>query len=29
MQYPDFRTIKIFRSKRLAGRFYKIFTQIV
>ena len=29
MQYPDFRTINIFRSKRLAGRFDKIFTQIV
>ena len=29
MQYPDFRTIKIFRSKRLAGRFDKIFTHIV
>ena len=29
MQYPDFRTINIFRSKRPAGRFDKIFTQIV
>lgn len=29
MQTPDFRTINIFRSKRLAGKFDKIFTQIV
>jgi hypothetical protein len=29
MQHPDFRTIYIFRSKRLAGRVDKIFTQIV
>ena len=29
MQTPDFRTINIFRSKRLAGRFDNIFTQIV
>ena len=29
MQTPDFRTINIFRSKRLAGTFDKIFTQIV
>ena len=29
MQYPDFRAINILRSKRLAGRFDKIFTQIV
>ena len=29
MQRPDFRTINIFRSKRLAGKFDGIFTQIV
>ena len=29
MQYPDFRAINIFRSKRPAGRFDKIFTRIV
>ncbi|WP_373811986.1 IS1182 family transposase [Porphyromonas loveana] len=29
MQTPDFRTINIFRSKRLANKFDKIFTQIV
>ena len=29
MQTPDFRTINIFRSKRLAGKFDSIFTQIV
>ena len=29
MQTPDFRTINLFRSKRLAGRFDGIFTQIV
>ena len=29
MQTPDFRTINIFRSKRLADKFEKIFTQIV
>ena len=29
MQTPDFRTINLFRSKRLAGRFDSIFTQIV
>jgi len=29
MQTPDFRTINIFRSKRLSGKFDKIFTQIV
>lgn len=29
MQTPDFRTINIFRSKRLAGKFDKLFTQIV
>ena len=29
MQTPDFRTINIFRSKRLAGKFDGIFTQIV
>ena len=29
MQTPDFRTINIFRSRRLAGRFDDIFTQIV
>ena len=29
MQNPDFRTINIFRSKRLAGAFDTIFTQIV
>ena len=29
MQTPDFRTINIFRSKRLAGKFDNIFTQIV
>ena len=29
MQTPDFRTINIFRSKRLADRFDNIFTQIV
>ncbi|MCQ2182729.1 MAG: IS1182 family transposase [Bacteroidales bacterium] len=29
MQRPDFRTINIFRSKRLADRFDDIFTQIV
>ena len=29
MQTPDFRTINIFRSKRLAGKFENIFTQIV
>ena len=29
MQTPDFRTINIFRGKRLAGIFDKIFTQIV
>ena len=29
MQRPDFRTINIFRSRRLAGTFDNIFTQIV
>ena len=29
MQTPDFRTINIFRSQRLAGTFDKLFTQIV
>lgn len=29
MQRPDFRTINLFRSKRLVGRFDSIFTQIV
>ena len=29
MQTPDFRTINLFRSKRLAGKFDDIFTQIV
>ncbi|MCQ2177737.1 MAG: transposase [Bacteroidales bacterium] len=29
MQTPDFRTINIFRSKRLANKFDDIFTQIV
>ena len=29
MQTPDFRTINIFRSRRLAGKLDKIFTQIV
>ena len=29
MQTPDFRTINIFRGKRLTGHFDKIFTQIV
>lgn len=29
MQRPDFRTINLFRSKRLAGKFDNIFTQIV
>ena len=29
MQTPDFRTINIFRSKRLADKFDEIFTQIV
>ena len=29
MQNPDFRTINIFRSKRLVGKFDSIFTQIV
>ncbi|KWW26833.1 MAG: transposase IS4 family protein [bacterium P201] len=29
MQTPDFRTINIFRSKRLAGTFEELFTQIV
>ncbi len=29
MQTPDFRTINIFRSKRLAGTFDRLFTQIV
>ena len=29
MQLPDFRTINIFRSKRLTGVFDRIFTQIV
>lgn len=29
MQTPDFRTINIFRSRRLAGKFDRIFTQIV
>ena len=29
MQTPDFRTINIFRSRRLSGRFDDIFTQIV
>ena len=29
MQTPDFRTINLFRSRRLAGRFDGIFTQIV
>ena len=29
MQRPDFRTINLFRSKRLAGKFDSIFTQIV
>lgn len=29
MQTPDFRTINIFRSRRLAGKFDSIFTQIV
>ena len=29
MQRPDFRTINIFRSKRLAGTFDRIFTQVV
>ena len=29
IQTPDFRTINIFRSKRLAGTFDRIFTQIV
>ena len=29
MQTPDFRTINLFRSKRLAGKFDKLFTQIV
>ena len=29
MQTPDFRTINLFRSKRLAGRFDNIFTQVV
>lgn len=29
MQNPDFRTINIFRSRRLAGKFDSIFTQIV
>lgn len=29
MQTPDFRTINLFRSKRLAGKFDNIFTQVV
>ena len=29
MQTPDFRTINLFRGKRLAGAFDKLFTQIV
>lgn len=29
MQTPDFRTINLFRSKRLAGKFDTLFTQIV
>lgn len=29
MQTPDFRTLNLFRSKRLAGKFDDIFTQIV
>lgn len=29
MQTPDFRTINLFRSKRLAGKFDSLFTQIV
>ena len=29
MQRPDFRTINLFRSKRLAGKFDSLFTQIV
>lgn len=29
MQAPDFRTINLFRSRRLAGKFDKLFTQIV
>ena len=29
MQRPDFRTINLFRSKRLAGKFDSLFTQVV
>ncbi len=29
MQTPDFRTINLFRSKRLAGKFDSLFTQVV
>lgn len=29
MQTPDFRTINLFRSRRLAGKFEDIFTQVV